>query len=58
MYRREPRTTPASRTLWVGALTVFRVRLDEQSAVLALSTEGWVALAFEDRLYGDAMACG
>lgn len=31
---------------------------DEQSAVLTHSKEGWVEIAFEDRMYGDDMECG
>ena len=42
-----------------GALTVSSTSgHDEQSAVLTLSNEGWVEVAFEDRMYGDDMECG
>ena len=31
---------------------------DEQSAVLTHSKQEWIEMAFEDRMYGDAMECG
>ena len=59
LYRRERSYSPSLSYPSGGALTVSSTSgHDEQSAVLTHSKEGWVEIAFEDRMYGDAMECG